>query len=73
MTKQRVLIVNKFYYPRGGDCVCTLNLEKLLGEHGHEAAVYAMDYPDNMGHGGWGGWGLSGGDTGGGGAGAPRG
>lgn len=48
MTKQRVLIVNKFYYPRGGDCVCTLNLEKLLGEHGHGTAVYAMDYPDNI-------------------------
>ncbi len=46
--KQRVLIVNKFYYPRGGDCVCTLNLERLLADKGHEVAVYAMEYPDNI-------------------------
>lgn len=48
MDKQRVLIVNKFYYHRGGDCVCTLNVEKLLGEQGHETAVYAMSYPENV-------------------------
>ena len=46
--KHRVLIVNKFYYPRGGDCVCTLNLETLLKEKGHEVAVYAMQYPENI-------------------------
>lgn len=46
--KLRVLIVNKFYYPRGGDCVCTLNLERLLNEHGHATAVYAMAYPQNI-------------------------
>lgn len=44
----KVLIVNKFYYSRGGDCVCTLNLEKLLREQGHEVAVYAMQYPQNI-------------------------
>lgn len=44
----KVLIVNKFYYPRGGDCVCTLNLERLLGEHGVETAVFAMHYPENL-------------------------
>lgn len=44
----RVLIVNKFYYPRGGDCVCTINLERLLREHGHTTAVYSMDYPENI-------------------------
>lgn len=46
--KPRVLIVNKFYYPRGGDCVCTLNLERLLKLNGHEVAVYAMHYPENL-------------------------
>ncbi len=46
--KPRVLIVNKFYYPRGGDCVCTINLERLLKEQGHEVAIYAMDYPENI-------------------------
>lgn len=43
----RVLIVNKFYYPRGGDCVCTINLEQLLNAKGHTTAIYAMSYPDN--------------------------
>lgn len=46
--KQKVLIVNKFYYPRGGDCVVAMNTEKLLRAHGHETAVFAMDYPDNI-------------------------
>ena len=45
---KRVLIVNKFYYARGGDCVCTLNLEKLLKSQGYEVAVYAMNYPENI-------------------------
>lgn len=46
--KQKVLLVNKFYYPRGGDCVVTMNLERLLRDRGHETAVYAMRYPDNV-------------------------
>jgi len=44
----RVLIVNKFYYPRGGDCVCAINLERMLREHGHETAVYSMAYQENI-------------------------
>lgn len=44
----RVLIVNKFYYARGGDCVCTLNLEHLLKSRGYDVAVYAMNYPENI-------------------------
>ena len=47
MTK-RVLLVNKFYYPRGGDCVVVLNTEALLRENGVEAQVFAMDYPQNL-------------------------
>lgn len=46
--KQRVLIVNKFYYRRGGDCVCTLNLEELLTREGHATAVFAMQYSENL-------------------------
>ncbi len=46
--KQRVLIVNKFYYRRGGDCVCTINLDRLLTAEGHNVAVFAMNYPDNL-------------------------
>lgn len=46
--KKRVLIVNKFYYPRGGDCVCAINLENLLRSKGHEVAVFAMQYDENI-------------------------
>lgn len=45
---KRVLVVNKFYYNRGGDCVCTLNLETLLKSQGWDVAVYAMKYPENF-------------------------
>ncbi len=45
---KRVLLVNKFYYPRGGDCVVVLNTESLLRENGVEARVFAMSYPQNL-------------------------
>ena len=44
----KILLSNKFYYRRGGDCIYMLNLEQLLKEHGHEVAVFAMDYPENL-------------------------
>ena len=44
----RILLANKFYYRRGGDCIYMLNLEQLLKKHGHETAVFAMDYPENL-------------------------
>ncbi len=43
-----ILLSNKFYYRRGGDCIYMLNLEQLLKLHGHEVAVFAMDYPENI-------------------------
>ena len=43
----RILQVNKFYYRRGGDCVVAQRTESMLREHGHEVAVFAMDYPLN--------------------------
>ncbi|WP_368043950.1 glycosyltransferase [uncultured Muribaculum sp.] len=46
--KIKVLVVNKFYYRRGGDCTYTLNLEQLLRDNGHEVAVFAMQYPENI-------------------------
>ena len=39
----KILLSNKFYYRRGGDCIYMLNLEQLLKQHGHEVAVFAMD------------------------------
>lgn len=44
----KILLVNKFYYHRGGDCIYTINLEQLLKKHGHEVAVFAMSYPENL-------------------------
>lgn len=45
---KRILLANKFFYPRGGDCVHTLNFMRLLQGKGHEVAVFSMDYPDNL-------------------------
>lgn len=44
----KVLIINKFYYLRGGDCVYTLELEKLLKSKGHQVAVFSMQHPENL-------------------------
>lgn len=44
----RILLANKFYYRRGGDCVYVINLEQLLKKHGHQVAVFAMDFPENL-------------------------
>lgn len=44
----RIILCNKFYYRRGGDCIVTINLERLLKGHGHEVAVFSMLYPENM-------------------------
>lgn len=43
----RILLCNKFYYRRGGDCIYTMNLEQLLKAHGHEVAIFAMQYPED--------------------------
>ncbi|MDR2970058.1 MAG: glycosyltransferase family 4 protein [Tannerellaceae bacterium] len=44
----KILLANKFYYPRGGDCTATLSLENLLREKGHEVAVFSMQHPENL-------------------------
>ena len=44
----KILLANKFYYRRGGDCIYMLNLAQLLKTHGHDVAVFAMDYPENI-------------------------
>ncbi len=44
----RILLANKFYYARGGDCIYTMSLEKLLKTYGHEVAIFSMQYPDNV-------------------------
>lgn len=44
----RIILANKFYYNRGGDCTYTIDLEQLLKAHGHEVAIFAMDFPENL-------------------------
>lgn len=46
--KERIILVNKFYYPRGGDCIQMMGVERLLRQHGHEVAVFSMQYPENI-------------------------
>ncbi|HOX52932.1 MAG TPA: glycosyl transferase family 1, partial [Fibrobacteria bacterium] len=43
----KIVLANKFYYPRGGDCVYTMELEKALRKAGHEVAVFAMQFAQN--------------------------
>ncbi|HBE43614.1 MAG TPA: glycosyl transferase family 1 [Bacteroidales bacterium] len=44
----RILIANKYYYSRGGDCIYTIELEKLLKEKNHEVAIFSMEHPLNL-------------------------
>lgn len=46
--KQRILLVNKFYYTRGGDCLVMMNTERILRDAGYEVAAYAMSYEQNI-------------------------
>ena len=44
----KILLANKFYYPRGGSDIYMIELEKLLKDNGHEVAVFSMDHPLNL-------------------------
>lgn len=48
LSRQRILLVSKFYRRGGGDCVHLLALERLLRAKGHEVAVLTMSHPDNL-------------------------
>jgi glycosyltransferase involved in cell wall biosynthesis len=43
----KILLSNKYYYPRGGDCNYAIGLELLLKSKGHEIAFFAMNHPLN--------------------------
>jgi glycosyltransferase involved in cell wall biosynthesis len=43
----KILLVNKFYYPRDGVSNYVLELEKKLKEAGHEVHIFAMADPQN--------------------------
>jgi glycosyltransferase involved in cell wall biosynthesis len=44
----KILISNKYYYRRGGDCSYTIDLESLLKEKGHDVAIFSMKHDNNM-------------------------
>lgn len=44
----RILMVQTFYYYRGGDSTYMLSLSKLLEEKGHEVVPFAMEHPMNV-------------------------
>lgn len=44
----KIVLVNKFYYPRGGDCIHVIQLKKLLEKNGHQVYVFSMDYKQNI-------------------------
>ena len=41
----KILLANKIYYNRGGDCTATISLEKLLQEYGHQTAIFSTQHP----------------------------
>lgn len=43
----KVILVNKFLYPKGGDAISTLNTGWLLKSRGHEVIFWGMDHPYN--------------------------
>jgi glycosyltransferase involved in cell wall biosynthesis len=43
----KILIINKFLYPRGGAELCALDTGALLTAHGHEVAFWGMQHPRN--------------------------
>lgn len=44
----KILIANKFYYNRGGDCIASIALENLLKKRGHDVAFFSMQHPKNL-------------------------
>jgi glycosyltransferase involved in cell wall biosynthesis len=43
----KILLINKYLYPKGGDAISTLSTGSLLSEKGHKVFYWGMDHPDN--------------------------
>ncbi|HHD83003.1 MAG TPA: glycosyltransferase, partial [Bacteroidetes bacterium] len=43
----KILLVNKFLYPKGGDAISTLSTGKLLFKKGHSVIFWGMKHPNN--------------------------
>ena len=44
----KILLSNKFYYHRGGDCTALFAIERLLQEAGHETSIFSVRHPQNV-------------------------
>jgi glycosyltransferase involved in cell wall biosynthesis len=44
----RILIANKYFYRKGGDCTYTFSLMNLLEEHGHQVVPFSMQHELNI-------------------------
>ncbi|OGF68132.1 MAG: hypothetical protein A2Y62_08370 [Candidatus Fischerbacteria bacterium RBG_13_37_8] len=43
----KVLMINKFIYPKGGDAICSLETRRLLVEHNHNVVLWGMHHSNN--------------------------
>jgi glycosyltransferase involved in cell wall biosynthesis len=43
----KILLINKFLYPKGGDATCALSTGQLLRAKGHEVHFWGMNHPKN--------------------------
>jgi glycosyltransferase involved in cell wall biosynthesis len=43
----KILLVNNFYYNRGGDCTYLFSLKGLLERNGHTVVIFSMHHPQN--------------------------
>ena len=43
-----VLLVNNYYYNRGGDCTYLFSLKSLLEDRGHKVSIFSMHHPMNF-------------------------
>ncbi len=43
----KILLINKYLYPRGGDAVSTINTGKLLAKKGHNVFFWGLKHPSN--------------------------
>ncbi len=41
------MLVNNYYYYRGGDCTYLFSLKKILEEKGHKVSIFTMHHPQN--------------------------
>lgn len=43
----KILLINKFLYPKGGDAISTLSTDRLLRAKGHKVILWGMEHPQN--------------------------